>query len=182
VSVNPISFLNKFWLVVDIILLVWIYAFYNLSDVRYLLKNMMGEYDDDTLYDIMPLSCIIFGIITLALLFSFIKKLIFLANSSYIEKSFTETLVRIAKRCKLGLFDTKNKKVRLYSRYDSIEKFDDNHLVITRNGKKGIFSILRKEIIVPVSFDTISPFSNSICSATVGTKIYHFDIKGNKLS
>lgn len=182
ISVAPLTFINKFWLVADIILLVWIYAFYNISDVRYMLKDMMGEYNFETFYDIMPLSCAILGIISVSLLYSLIKKLIFLANSSYIEKSFTGQLVRIAKRCKLGLFDTKNKKVRLYSRYDSIEKFDDNHLVITRKGKKGIYSIPRKKIIVPVSFDSISSFSNSVCTATVGTLVYHFDIKGNRLN
>lgn len=182
ISVAPIKFINKFWIIVDIILIAWIYVFYNISDVRYLLKGMVGEYNYHILYEIMPLLGVIFGIISLTLLISFIKKLIFLANSSYIEKSFTGQLVRIAKKCKLGLFDTKNKKVRLYSMYDSIEKFDDNHLVITRNGKKGIYSITRKKIIVPVSFDFISSFSNSVCSTTVGTMIYHFDIKGNRLN
>lgn len=182
ISVAPITFINKFWLVIDILLLAWMYAFYKMPDVRYMLKDMMGEYDYNTLYDTMPLFSIIFGIISLTLIFSFIKKLIFLANSSYIEKNFTGTLVRIAKRCKLGLFDTKNKKVRLYSRYDSIEKFDDKYLVVTRKGKKGIYSIPSKKIIVPVSFDSISSFSNSVCTATAGTMIYHFDIKGNRLN
>lgn len=182
ISVAPITFINKFWLVIDILLLAWMYAFYNMSDVRYLLKDMVGEYNYHILHEIMPLLGVIFGIISLTLIFSLIKKLIFLVNSNYIEKSFTGSLVRIAKRCKLGLFDTKNKKVRLYSRYDSIDKFDDNHLVVTRNGKKGIYSITRKKIIVPVSFDSISSFSNSVCTATVGTMIYHFDIKGNRLN
>lgn len=175
------SFINKFWLIIDVIFCVCILSFYNISDVRYVLKNVMGEYGYSNLYDTMPVFVVFSFIISFFLLFAVIKKLIFSLNASYIEKSFTGQLVRIAKQCRLGLFDTKSKSVRLYSRYDSIDKFDDNHLLLSRKGKKGVYSIARKKIIIPVLFDSISAFTNSVCAATGNGITVHYDVKGNRL-
>ena len=142
---------------------------------------MFGEYDYSTFRDVLPLAFIQLGLIVCFFLISLYKKIRFKLNADYIENNFVADFSRIAKACKLGLFNNKNHRVLLSTRYDSIEKFDTEYLIIERCGKKGIFSIKRRKIIIPVSFDNISKFSNSVATATSGTKVVHYDIQGNKL-
>lgn len=186
ISLQPISlvnikFVNKILVFVVLLLVSISLAFYNSSDLCYLIKDECGSDVYRVVDLLMPFVNILICILCIVLLWSFWKKLLFWLNADYIENRFVGDLVRIAKKCKIGLFNKKNKRVLLATRYDGIEIFDDYHLLIQRNGKKGIYSITQGSIIVPVVFDNISKFSNSVATATWGTKVVHYDIKGNKL-
>lgn len=180
ISILNIRFINIYWFIVGLLLSVFIVSFYSISDIQYFIRNMFG-YNYNTFRDVLPLAFIPLGLIVCFFLISLYKKIRFRLNADYIENNFVADFSRIAKACKLGLFNNKNHRVLLSSRYDSIEKFDTDHLIIERYGKKGIFSIKRRKIIIPVSFDNISKFSNSVATATSGTKVVHYDIQGNKL-
>ena len=72
-------------------------------------------------------------------------------NADYIEYSaFMQNLYRIAKKGKLGLFDKSKNTVTMGSNYDNITKFDGEHILIEKNGKKGLFSMKKLGIIVPI--------------------------------
>lgn len=180
VSIRPIHFVNKFWLIIGINISIFLLAFYSISDIQYFFRNMFG-YNYNTFRDVLPLAFIPLGLIVCFFLISLYKKIRFKLNADYIENNFVADFSRIAKACKLGLFNNKNHRILLSTRYDSIKKFDTDHLIIERYGKKGIFSIKRRKIIIPVSFDNISKFSNSVATATSGIKVVHYDIQGNKL-
>lgn len=111
-----------------------------------------------------------------------LKKLRYKFNADYIEDSFIkDKIVRIARKSRMGLFDKKKKKVLLSSTYSNIEKFDNQHLLISKGNKKGLYSLTYRRIIVPVQYDSISQFANSVTSAiTQGTE-HHYDVKGNEL-
>ena len=111
-----------------------------------------------------------------------IKKLRYKLNADYIEDRFLDhDIVRIAHKSKMGLFDKKKKKVLLDSIYCSIDKFDNQHLIITKDERKGIYSIVSRKIIIPVRYDSISQFVNSVATAKIGTDEFHYDVKGNRL-
>lgn len=181
ISIVNITFINKFLIFVVLLLASISIAFYNSSDLRYLIKDECGSDVYRAADLLMPFVNILICILCSVLLWSFWKKFWFWLNADYIENRFIGDLSRIAKNCKLGIFNVKNKRVVLASRYDNIEKFDTDHLLIQRKGKKGIFSIKKARIIIPVSYDSISSFSNSIATAKSGSIIVHYDILGNKL-
>lgn len=181
ISIVNIKFVNKILLFVVLLLASISLAFYNSSDLRYLIKDECGSDVYRAADLLMPFVNILICILCIVLLWSFWKKLLYWLNADYIENRFVGDLSRIAKNCKLGIFNDKNKRVVLASRYDNIEKFDTDHLLIQRKGKKGIFSIKKSKIIIPVSYDNISAFSNSVATAVSGSKTVHYDIKGNKL-
>ena len=81
----------------------------------------------------------------------------------------------------MGLFDKSKNKVLLSSIYSNIEKFDNQHLLISKGNKKGLYSLTYRRIIIPVMYDSISQFANSVTSATVQGTEYHYDVKGNEL-
>lgn len=83
----------------------------------------------------------------------------FRRNADYIESyAFMQNLYRIAKNGKLGLFDKRKNTVKMGSQYDIISKFDSEHILIERGGKKGLFSIKKMGLIVPIRFDHIDSF------------------------
>lgn len=86
---------------------------------------------------------------------------------------------RIGKKGKLGLFDSQNKVVRVLPRYDSIEKYDRNHLLIGLSGKVGLYSLVHKKMIVPVRYSRIEPIKNYMIEAIGPGGVDHYDIKGN---
>ena len=88
-------------------------------------------------------------------------------------------LHRIAKMGKLGLFDGNKKKIRILCSYDKVERFDNGHLLVEAGGKVGIYSLTRKRMIIPVKYNSISPFKNYIAVATWDRGVDHYDIKGN---
>ncbi len=81
----------------------------------------------------------------------------------------------------MGLFDRNKKKVLLSSTYSNIEKFDNQYLLISKGSKKGLYSLTYRRVIIPVSYDSISQFANSVTSATTQGTEHHYDVKGNKL-
>ena len=81
----------------------------------------------------------------------------------------------------MGLFDRNKKKVLLSSTYSNIEKFDNQYLLISKGNKKGLYSLTYRKVIIPVMYDSISPFANSVTSATIQNAEHHYDVKGNKL-
>ena len=81
----------------------------------------------------------------------------------------------------MGLFDKNKKNVLLSSNYSNIEKFDNQHLLLSKGNKKGLYSLTYRRIIIPVMYDSISQFTNSVTSATTQGTEYHYDVKGNEL-
>ena len=72
-------------------------------------------------------------------------------NADYIESNFVnKEIVRIACKSKIGLFDKNKNKVLLSSSYSNIEKFDNEHLQISKGNKKGLYSLTYRKIIIPV--------------------------------
>ena len=62
-----------------------------------------------------------------------------------------------------------------------IEKFDNQHLLLSKGNKKGLYSLTYRRIIIPVMYDSISQFTNSVTSATTQGIEYHYDVKGTEL-
>lgn len=81
----------------------------------------------------------------------------------------------------MGLFDKSKNRVLLSSSYSNIEKFDNQHLLISKGNKKGLYSLTYRRIIIPVMYDSISQFANSVASAIVQGTEHHYDVKGNEL-
>ena len=104
-------------------------------------------------------------------------------NADYIEYSaFMSNLYRIARKGKLGLFDKSKNTVTMGSHYDNITKFDGEHILIEKNGKKGLSSIKKMRLIVPVRFDCIDAFKNSIVKCYNGAESYYYDVNGNRMN
>jgi len=164
-----------------VIFIIASYIYYDSYDIRDFIYDEYGGDTYQVISIIMWLINVLIIIMSINIVVSVYHKIIFNYNATFIEKRFVSTLVRIANKGKLGLFDTRKKSVMLLSTYDSITEFDKEHILIEQNGKKGIYSIAQKRIIVPVSFDSISPFSNSVCSAILNGTTTHYDVKGNRL-
>ena len=122
-------------------------------------------------------------------LFLVLKSTLRWLNYSY-EADFIEDLhtsnirkdiVRIAKQSKMGLFDLSRKKVLLPSKYDNIEKFDDDNVIISIANVKGLYSLKYQKLIIPVQCDKINPFVNYVSSVMIHGQEFHYDVKGNKL-
>ena len=126
--------------------------------------------------------CILSAFCALFIFKWWIKKLRYKLNADYIEGSFINSeVVRIARKSRMGLFDKSKNKVLLSSNYSNIEKFDNQHLLISNGNKKGLYSLTYRKIIVPVMYDSISQFVNSVTSATTQGTEHHYDVKGNEL-
>ena len=130
---------------------------------------------------IVELGCLTFaGLCALFVLKSWIKKLLYKLNADYIEDSFINSeIVRIARKSRMGLFDKREIKVLLSLNYSNIEKFDNQHLLVSKGNKKGLYSLTYRRIIIPVMYDSISQFINSVTSATIQGTEHHYDVKGN---
>lgn len=101
----------------------------------------------------------------------------------YVEEScFAKKLRRIAKHKKIGLFDSKTKKVILFPNYDSITRFDDDHILLGCGFLRGLYSIPLRKIIVPVEYDGIAPIADGVAEVTKDSKKSHYDTHGNILS
>lgn len=143
-------------------------------------RDEFGEVMDVALYTGMGVVTYLFLLmlcvrIAGAIVFKFYAAFVEKAPMSNVQGKFH----RIGKKCKLGLFDAKTKMVRLKPQYDSIEKFDANHLLIKISGKAGLYSIPRKKVIIPVKYDSIGAFNNFISEATWSGGKDHYDTKGN---
>lgn len=182
ISTVRISFYNKFLLAMGCALAAFLISFENFYVFRSLFRDMLGEYDYEMLRLFVPFLLIPIAVIGIYFIVWSYKKFRFSVNADYIESPvFVGDVVRIARKCKLGLFDNKKKRVLLSSNFDSIEKFDRQYLMLKKAGKSGVYSLDRRSIIIPVVFDSISEFKNSVASATCGENTIHYDIKGNRL-
>ena len=78
------------------------------------------------------------GLFALSILKWWIKELRYKLNADYIEDKFVnDGIVRIARKPGMGLFDKNKNRVFLSSSYSNIEKFDDQHLMISKGNKNG---------------------------------------------
>lgn len=185
VSVVKIRFVNRF-----VVFLFIMFAALWIISISGLMGNLIvaiSWYLYESVYlpikYIIELGCLLVaGLCALFILKWLIKKLRYKLNSDYIEGNFINSeIVRIARKSRMGLFDKSKNKVLLPSSYSNIEKFDYQHLLISKGNKKGLYSLTYRRIIIPVMYDSISRFANSVTSATVqGTK-HHYDVKGNEL-
>ena len=185
VSVVKIRFVNRF-----VVFLCVLFVALWFATITGLTGNVLYEidswfYEDVFVYHqyIVELGCLtIAGLCALFILKWLIKKLRYKLNADYIEGNFINSeIVRIARKSRMGLFDKSKNKVLLLSSYSNIEKFDNQHLLISKGNKKGLYSLTCRRIIVPVMYDSISQFVNSVTSATIQGTEHHYDVKGNEL-
>lgn len=185
VSVVKIRFVNRFVVFLCVLFAaLWFATFTGLAgDVLYEIDHWF--YEDVFVYHQyeVELVCLaIAGLCALLILKWWIKKLRYKFNADYIEGTFVNSeIVRIARKSRMGLFDKRKKKVLLSSSYSNIEKFDNQHLLISKGNKKGLYSLTYRKIIVPVMYDSISQFVNSVTSAAIQGTEHHYDVKGNEL-
>ena len=185
VSVVKIRFVNRF-----VVFLCMLFVALWFATITGLTGNVLYEidswfYEKVFVYHqyIVELGCLaIVGLCALFILKWLIKKLRYKLNADYIEGNFiNRKIVRIARKSRMGLFDKRKKKVLLSSNYSNIEKFDNQHLLISKGNKKGLYSLTYRRIIIPVMYDSISQFANSVTSATAQGTEHHYDVKGNEL-
>lgn len=185
VSVVKIRFVNRFVVFLCVLFIaLWFATITGLTgNVLYEINSLF--YEEVFVYHqyIVELGCLaIAGLCTLFILKWLIKKLRYKLNADYIEGSFINSeIVRIARKSRMGLFDKSKNKVLLPSSYSNIEKFDNQHLLVSKGNKKGLYSLTYRKIIVPVMYDSISQFVNSVTSATTQGTEHHYDVKGNEL-
>lgn len=111
-----------------------------------------------------------------------IKTRRFRANADYVEASdFMAGLCRVAKKGKLGLFDTQHNKIVLAAKYDNLTQFDDDHVLVEQGGKKGLFSANLNRMIVPAKYDRIGSIVNSVVTVYDKGRMVHYDTHGNML-
>lgn len=110
------------------------------------------------------------------------KKL--LKNTDYIEGNdfVFEKIRRTAKNGKLGLCNLEDVKFILFPDFDSITLFYNNCAIIEKDGKKGVFDICNRLMILPVEFERIELKDIYSIRAYKSNIEYRFDFKGNKLS
>lgn len=185
VSVVKIRFVNRFVVFLCVLFAaLWFATITGLTgEVLYAVDHWF--YEDVFVYHqyVVELGCLaIAGLCALFILKWLIKKLRYKLNADYIEGNFINSeIVRIARKSRMGLFDKSKNKVLLSSIYSNIEKFDNQHLLVSKGNKKGLYSLTYRRIIIPVMYDSISQFANSVTSATVQGTEHHYDVKGNEL-
>lgn len=185
VSVVKIRFVDRFVVFLFILFAaLWLATITGLTgDVLYALDD--GFYEDVFIHYEKIVGVVSFAITGLCVLFIikwWVKMLLYKFNAAYIEDQFVNSdVVRIARKSRMGLFDKSKNKVLLPSSYSNIEKFDNQHLLISKGNKKGLYSLTYRKIIIPVMFDSISKFTNSVTIATIQGTGHHYDVKGNEL-
>lgn len=185
-SICKIRFRIIPWLITFVFSCVIFYLLAGYSSILYKiwieLENELGYF----IWHIREGLILIFALIIAISAYQWLKKswkyIKYHINADYIEEyAFSGTMVRIAKNSRLGLFDNKSKKVRLRTIYSNITLFDDEHLLLERDDKLGLYSITLKRIIIPVKYTSIEHFYNSMTSASIGNTKDYYDIKGNRI-
>lgn len=183
VAVMPIRFVNVLERGAFVLLpMLLIFLYFICYDFK---REFKYEFGSDA-FDVVSVGGTIFSILLVLLCINGIKHYIryssYSENADYIEETFfMQSLKRIAKDKKLGLFDHKNKAILLNPCYDSISKFDDVHIQLEKNNKFGLYSIPLKKIIVPIEFDGIAPVQNGVIEVVKDSHGSHYDIQGNVL-
>ena len=185
VSVVKIRFVNRFVVFLCVLFVALWFATYTGLTGNVLYEIDSWFYEGVFVYHqyIVEFGCLtIAGLCALFIIKWLIKKLRYKLNADYIEGNFINSdIVRIARKSRMGLFDKSKNKVLLPSSYSNIEKFDNQHLLISKGNKKGLYSLTYRRIIIPVMYESISQFANSVTSATVQGTEHHYDVKGNEL-
>lgn len=178
VSVVKIRFVSRFMLFLLIASLASCFAIQG-----GLMEEILGGlYFSYNIGELDKLFCALAGLLFIFVLKGLGRKLKFNVNADYIENQFVaESIVRIARKSRLGLFDKKKNKVLLPSRYSGIEQFDKHHLLVVKDGKKGLYSITYRRVIIPAVYDSIDQFANYVTTARVNGNEHHYDVKGNNL-
>ncbi|MDC2009061.1 zinc ribbon domain-containing protein [Bacteroides thetaiotaomicron] len=185
VSVVKIRFVNRF-----VLFLCLLFAALWFATITGLTGEILSEidrwfYEELFIYHqyIVELGCLVIaGLCTLFIVKWWIKKLQYKLNADYIESNFVnDGIMRIARKSRMGLFDKNKTKVLLSSNYSNIEKFDDEHLILSVGTKKGLYSLKYRRIIVPIKYESISKFMSSVTTARFNGNDYHYDVKGNLL-
>ena len=183
ISLQPIRFVSgwqKTSFILLPILVIFLVAICN--DFEYDYKRAFGRDAWEITMTIGLFCFVVFAISTLVGLKNACRSAIFNANADFIEgKSFVGELKRIAKNKKLGLFDEKKRKILLKSKYDAISKFDEQHILVMENAQKGLYSIPRKKLIIPIVFDDIKSDKIGTFSAVKDMQVFHYDIYGKEL-
>lgn len=110
------------------------------------------------------------------------KRIRYKLNADYIEENkFVGETNRIAKNKKLGLFDSSTKRISLRTKYDKIEQFDNQHLLLENNSKIGLYSIPLKKIIIPLKYEQITLIKDGVLLGIKDKQMTHYDIRGNIL-
>lgn len=184
VSVVKVSFVNNFLIVLWVLFLT-LAILASTTTGKYILHEIADEMD---IYwhsfprFVLLLSILLTAVLSLSLLKSIYRKLMYACAAEYIEQRFIENdIVRIAKKSKMGLFDKQRRKVLLQPKYTNIEKFDADHLIISVDKTQGLYSLPLRKIIVPVQCEHILPFVNCVTTAMIHGQECHYDVKGNKL-
>lgn len=128
----------------------------------------------------LSIATLLFAIGTICGLKHLVNCILFKRNADYIEETTSE-LVRIAKHGKLGLFNQTRRRLLLKPGYERVDKFDSKHVLIGYKRFAGLYSVPRKQVIIPVQCDTIYPEKDGIIEVTITGRIHHFDVYGNKL-
>lgn len=185
VSVVKIRFVNRF-----VVFLFILFAALWFATIIGLTGEVLDEidhwfYEEVFIYHqyIVEWGCLaIAGLCSLFILKWWVKKLRYKCNADYIEERFIKDgIVRIARKSRMGLFDKSKNKVLLSSNYSNIEKFDNQHLLISKGNKRGLYSLVYHKVIIPANFDSVSPFANSVTTVTANGVVSHYDVRGNKL-
>lgn len=180
VSVVHIRFVNRF--VVFLCILFSAFAIFITSSIGRTVIYDFDRYARDYIDYVAKGCSIIVGICIIYILKWVYRKFQYKLNADYIEDSFCgDRIVRIAQKSRMGLFDKSKNKVLLSSMYSNIEHFDNEHLLLIKGKQKGLYSLIYKKIIIPVQYDSIAQFTNSVTTVTSQNVAFHYDIKGNKL-
>lgn len=179
-SVVHIRFVNRF-----VVFLCVLFSAFTIFITSSIGRSVIYNFDRYTMnyIDYVAKGCsIIAGICIIYILKWTYRKFQYKLNADYIEDSFCKGgIVRIAQKSRMGLFDRSKNKVLLSSKYSNIEYFDNEHLLLIKGKQKGLYSLTYKKIIIPVQYDSIAQFTNSVTTVTSQNVVFHYDIKGNKL-
>ncbi len=60
-------------------------------------------------------------------------------------------------------------------------QFDEEYILVERNGKKGLFSANLNRMIVPAKYDRIGSIVNSVVTVYDNGRVLRYDTHGNML-
>lgn len=166
---------------ISIIILIALIVLYSIFE--YEIHSFFKSHFNLWISDWIPFSlCGLLFIIFIPFTIRCLKFLKYKCNADYIETyPFAQKFHRIAKNQKLGLFDKNRNDTILRAKYDNITLFDADHFLIERNCKRGLYSIRKDRFIVPIRYDKIGQFVNSIVKCSNDNQLDYYDINGHRM-
>lgn len=185
ISLKTIRFVNG-WQKFSFILLPIAIVFLVLVGIEYEweYKKAFGRDAWEITMTIGAFCFVVFAISTIVGLKNVCRLAKYNRNTDFVEnKYFIKEIRRIAKDKKIGMFDEKAKKVLLKPRFTGLSKLplDEQHILVEENARKGLYSIPRKKLIIPIVFDDIKPDKIGTFAAVKDTQVFHYDIYGKEL-